>query len=130
MIRYVKSFYRTWNDKLASELQDFFKLDGNKKIKQLSKGMHAKLSLLLAVSHEPELLILDGAEHSAFGERALVGERGDRNPNHHRAILATSTAFWDAYLGNDDGSREWLLGDGPRSVLEDADVWQAARAEE
>ncbi|MGE5386350.1 MAG: alpha/beta hydrolase family protein, partial [Betaproteobacteria bacterium] len=41
-------------------------------------------------------LVLDGAEHSAFGDRALSGDGGQRNPNHHRAILALSTAFWDA----------------------------------
>ena len=31
----------------------------DKKVKHLSKGMLVKLSLLLAVSHEPELLVLD-----------------------------------------------------------------------
>ena len=43
-------------------------------------------------------LVLDGAEHSAFTDRALPGDKATRNPNHHRAILALSTAFWDAYL--------------------------------
>ena len=33
---------------------------------------------------------------SALGDRALPGESGQRNPNHHRAILALSTAIWDA----------------------------------
>ena len=42
-------------------------------------------------------LVLDGAEHSAFTDRALPGDKATRNPNHHRAILALSTAFWDAY---------------------------------
>lgn len=69
-------------------------------------------------------LVLFDAEHSAFGDRALPGERGDRNPNHHRAILALSSAFWDAYLRGDEAARAWLDGDGPRSILEDADVWQ------
>lgn len=69
-------------------------------------------------------LVLDGAEHSAFTDRALPGERGERNPNHHRAILALSTAFWDAYLRGDAAAREWLDGDGPRTVLQQADRWQ------
>lgn len=69
-------------------------------------------------------LVLDGAEHSAFGDRALPGDSSTRNPNHHRAILAISTAFWDAYLADDVRARDWLDGDGPRSVLESADVWQ------
>jgi predicted dienelactone hydrolase len=69
-------------------------------------------------------LVLEGAEHSAFGERALPGDRMPRNPNHHRAILALSTAFWDAYLRGDATARAWLQGPGPRSVLEARDRWQ------
>jgi predicted dienelactone hydrolase len=69
-------------------------------------------------------VVLDGAEHSAFTDRALPGDRNERNPNHHRAILALSTAFWDAYLKNDVPARTWLDGDGPRTVLEEKDRWQ------
>lgn len=70
-------------------------------------------------------LVLDGAAHSAFGDRDLPGDRaGARNPNHHRAIVALSTAFWDAYLRNDPAARAWLNGGGPASVLEKADRWQ------
>jgi hypothetical protein len=43
-------------------------------------------------------LVLDKAEGSASTERALPGETGRRNPNDHRAVLAVTTAFWDAYL--------------------------------
>lgn len=69
-------------------------------------------------------LVLDGAEHSVFTERPLPGESGRRNPNHHRAILALSTAFWDAYLRDDAAARAWLDGLGPRAVLEQGDRWQ------
>lgn len=74
-------------------------------------------------------LVLQDAEHSAFvgGEgRAL---RARRNPNHHRAILALSTAFWDACLRDDAAARAWLLGAGAKGVLEPGDVWQCAAAE-
>lgn len=69
-------------------------------------------------------LVLDKAEHSAFVERALAGEKLPRNPNHHKAVLALSTAFWDAYLLQDADAKAWLLGEGPNSVLEKADRWQ------
>jgi hypothetical protein len=52
------------------------------------------------------------------------GDLGPRNPNHHRAILAFSTAFWDAYLGGDVAARGWLQGPRPRAVLEERDRWQ------
>jgi len=69
-------------------------------------------------------LVLHDAEHSAFSDRALPGDREPRNPNHHRAILALTTAFWDAFLRDDDDARAWLDGDGPRQVLEADDHWQ------
>jgi predicted dienelactone hydrolase len=69
-------------------------------------------------------LVLDKAEHSAFTDRPLPGETEKRNPNHHRAILAVTTAFWDAYLRGDEGAKKWLDGDGPRKVLEKEDRWQ------
>lgn len=68
-------------------------------------------------------LVLDGAEHSAFTDRPLLGE-GARNPNHHRAVLALSTAFWDAHLRGDRAALGWLRGGGPRRVLDPADRWQ------
>jgi predicted dienelactone hydrolase len=73
-------------------------------------------------------LVLEGAEHSAFSDRPLPGDRAQRNPNHHRAILAISTAFWDAYLRDDADARAWLDADaddaGPPSILDAGDTWK------
>jgi hypothetical protein len=68
--------------------------------------------------------VLDGAEHSAFSDRALPGDRRRRNPNHHRAVQAVTTAFWDAYLKDDQRAKSWLTSDAVLSVLERADIWQ------
>jgi predicted dienelactone hydrolase len=80
-------------------------------------------SLKLAPKYE---LVLNNAEHSVFTDRALPGDREPRNPNHHRVILALSTAFWDAYLGDDAAALAWLNSDRPRTVMETADQWQFA----
>ncbi len=69
-------------------------------------------------------VVLKDAEHSAFTERALPGEKQARNPNHHRVILALSTAFWDAYLKGDPAAAQWLKSNAVHSVLEPADRWQ------
>ncbi len=69
-------------------------------------------------------LVLDRAEHSIFTDRALPNDTEKRNPNHHRVILALSTAFWDAYLRGDPAAKAWLDGDGPKTVLEKGDRWQ------
>jgi predicted dienelactone hydrolase len=69
-------------------------------------------------------LVLHDAEHGAFGERSLPNEGTNRNPNHHRVILALSTAFWDTSLRGDAEARAWLNGESPRSVMEKDDKWQ------
>jgi hypothetical protein len=73
-------------------------------------------------------LVLQDAEHSAFSDRSLRGDQIERNPNHHRAVLALSTAFWDTYLRENAEAKEWLQGDGPRSVLDKEDRWQMEKA--
>lgn len=69
-------------------------------------------------------VVLFGAKHSAFGDVPQRLDRGQRNPNHHRAITALSTAFWDAWLKKDETAKVWLDGEGPKSVLEEKDRWQ------
>lgn len=78
----------------------------------------------LPPSGEMYQLVLNGAEHSAFADRARPSDKKPHNPNHHQAILAISTAFWDAYLREDAAARAWLDGDGPRRVLDEADLWE------
>lgn len=73
-------------------------------------------------------LVLHGAEHSAFVGGEGRARLGAKNANHHRAIQALSTAFWDCYLRGDAAARAWLTGDGARAVLEPPDVWQSAPA--
>lgn len=69
-------------------------------------------------------LVLHKAEHSAFTDRSLPGDKQKRNPNHHRAILGLTTAFWDAYLNEDQAAKAWLDGEGAKSILEKEDRWQ------
>ena len=57
--RFCSSLYETWNHELCDQLLDQFQLPQEKKVKALSKGMAVKLALLLAVAHEPRVLILD-----------------------------------------------------------------------
>jgi predicted dienelactone hydrolase len=69
-------------------------------------------------------LVLHDAEHSIFTDHKLPGERGRRDPKHHQAILALSTAFWDAYLKRYPAAKAWLDGDGPSRVLGAKDSWK------
>jgi ABC-2 type transport system ATP-binding protein len=48
-----------WNDSYCQELVKRFRIDPSQKVGKLSKGSAAKLSLILALAHDPEVLILD-----------------------------------------------------------------------
>lgn len=52
-------FYSKWDDQKYREYLNFFGLDENKKIKELSEGMKVKFSITLALSHNAKLLIMD-----------------------------------------------------------------------
>lgn len=69
-------------------------------------------------------LVLDGAGHSVFTDRRLPFDKYRRNPNHHRAILAISTAFWDAFLKGNAEARAWLHSKAV-GVLQAGDSWRA-----
>ena len=59
MARFARAFYPTWNDALLEQILDHFRLPRRGKIRRLSNGQRAQLSLALAVAPDPELLILD-----------------------------------------------------------------------
>lgn len=59
LIGYTRAFYPAWDDRYASELLQAFQLDPQSGVKSLSRGQRARLGLLLALAHRPELLILD-----------------------------------------------------------------------
>lgn len=52
-------FYSKWDEQKYREYLNFFGLDENKKIKELSEGMKVKFSITLALSHNAKLLIMD-----------------------------------------------------------------------
>jgi len=58
-INFCSPFYPAWNKALSEDLLKRFELPKTAKVKDLSRGMNGKLALLLALSHQPELLILD-----------------------------------------------------------------------
>lgn len=62
-IKKMKSFiaplYETWNEELFKKYLRMFELPYGQKIKQFSKGMKMKCSLLFALAHEPEFIVMD-----------------------------------------------------------------------
>jgi ABC-2 type transport system ATP-binding protein len=58
-LRYVRAFYPRWDDVYAEELRQAFALENHARIRDLSRGQTARLGLLAALAHRPDLLVLD-----------------------------------------------------------------------
>ena len=56
---FVAKLHPTWRPERAAHLLDTFDLDPGQRVQALSRGMRAKLGLLLAASHGVRLLLLD-----------------------------------------------------------------------
>ncbi len=59
IIDYTAAFYPNWNLDLVARLMTQWSLTANDRIGPLSPGQLQKLAIVLALGHEPELLILD-----------------------------------------------------------------------
>ena len=55
------SLYKQWDNVLFNQYLDDFNLPAKQKIKEYSRGMSMKLAIAAALSHHPQLLILDEA---------------------------------------------------------------------
>ena len=59
LLRYTQAFYPRWDTTYPEHLRDEFGLNSDARIKTLSKGQRARLGLIAAEAHRPDLLILD-----------------------------------------------------------------------
>jgi ABC-2 type transport system ATP-binding protein len=91
-----------WNGPLAARLLKQYGLDPRQKCGKLSKGQGAKLSLLLALAHEPSILVLDeptdGLDPIArdeFLEQVLESTLLAQERNAGRTVLISSHALGD-----------------------------------
>ncbi|MCR8969125.1 ATP-binding cassette domain-containing protein [Facklamia sp. 7083-14-GEN3] len=56
---FMYNLYPAWNPARAQDIQDFFQLEDNMRIKELSKGNQAKLNLMLGLALDADYLLLD-----------------------------------------------------------------------
>jgi ABC-2 type transport system ATP-binding protein len=59
MLAFTRSFFPNWDREMEERLLNLFELPLKQSIRKLSKGMHTKLALLLALPRRADLLMLD-----------------------------------------------------------------------
>jgi len=59
LVSFARSFYPEWDQQVCEELSKTLDLDTGRRIRELSKGNRAKLSLLLAFAHSSDVMLLD-----------------------------------------------------------------------
>ncbi len=94
---FVAPFYPTWGDGECQRLLRHFDLDPAKKVKELSKGMVAKLALVMALAHRPEILILDESTGGldAIVRREFLESIVDMIESGERTVLISSHLLAD-----------------------------------
>lgn len=92
MKAFIAPLYNDWNEELFNHYLKRFELPYKQKLKKLSKGMKMKCSLLFALAHEPDFLIMDEptAGLDPIFRRELLGLLQDLMQNNKQTIFLST----------------------------------------
>ncbi len=97
LLAFASGLYESWDDALCARLLDAFELKRKDSIATLSFGARTKLSLVLALSPQPEVLVLDepttGLDPAA--RQILFRELLHFVSTEHRSVLISSHQLSD-----------------------------------
>lgn len=120
-INLIAEFYDNWNRDLVNRLGSEWAVPLDARISTLSVGQRQKLSILSALGHEPELIILDEpvASLDPLARRKFLKELVEIADSSNRTILFSSHIISDLERV---ASRVWILRDGMMEIDEKLDV--------
>jgi ABC-2 type transport system ATP-binding protein len=96
-LKFAARFYPTWSREEETRLCALLEFDPREKVRELSKGNRAKLGLVAAMAHKPELLLLDEAFSGLdAGTRQRLGVAViDQLRDENRSVLLVSHSLAD-----------------------------------
>src|ERR1700761_2964571 len=97
LLAYFRSFYPRWNDAKVQGLMSRWDIARDKPIRKLSGGQQQRLSIVLALAHEPELLVLDEpvASLDPAARRDFLGELVDQVIDQRTTIVFSTHILSD-----------------------------------
>jgi ABC-2 type transport system ATP-binding protein len=107
----IRSFYSTWDDALVNRLVATWGIDLGARIKTMSVGERQKLSIVLALGHRPDLLILDEpvASLDPLARRQFLEQIVEIAADGGRSVVFSSHIVSDVErLAN----RIWIIKEG------------------
>jgi len=123
-VNFVRAFYPDWDDDYCRRLFETLQVNWDEKIASLSYGAKTKLALIMALSHRPDVLILDEptAGLDAHSKRQLFTELLAAVENSDRTVFISSHSLSDLerfadHIGIIHHGR--LLLEGPTAELVD-----------
>ena len=97
LLAYFRSFYPRWNQAKADALMTRWDVARDKPIRQLSGGQQQRLSIIRALAHQPELLVLDEpvASLDPAARRDFLGELVDQVADRGTTIVFSTHILSD-----------------------------------
>lgn len=114
----VGRFYPSWNEGLVARLACDWDVPLNQIVRKLSVGQRQKLSILAALGHEPELIVLDEpvASLDPRARRSFLQELIEIVSSGQRTILFSTHIVSDLER---IANRVWIIKDG-RLLIDEA----------
>ncbi len=106
----IASFYPSWDDALITRLAREWEVDLHQRVKSMSIGQRQKLSILLALGHKPDLLILDEpvASLDPVARRQFLEQIVEVAADDRRAVVFSSHIVSDVERL---ATKIWILKD-------------------
>jgi len=97
LLAYFRSFYPRWNEAKVQGLMARWDIARDKPIGKLSGGQQQRLSIVRALAHEPELLVLDEpvASLDPAGRRDFLGELVDQVVDRRTTVVFSTHILSD-----------------------------------
>ena len=110
-LKVTSAFYRHWDQALTERLVSEWEIPMDRRIQKLSPGERQKLSLMLALGHHPDLLVLDEpvASLDPIARRAFLQQLLDVSGDENRTVLFSSHIVSDLERA---ANKVWIVKDG------------------